>query len=370
MKKIKLFHGEPIYHHFNACVGYNGWNGMHNYVDGYAEATKAMIENIIYGVNIDEGRVQLSVDSAIYPIFFSARHYLELFIKQQIYIINFFKNEKILIEDRLLKTHDIHKLWCVFLKEIKLTYDRRLYKYLEGFHCYIIAFNNMDSTGETFRYPYSQESKMHLTEHSVIGIYSFYDKFNELTKMCDEFSYLTTFLHHEYSVNTYTKKLNRADIESISKLVPLRKEWGTEEFKRVKEKIISDLSISSREFNEALLIIQSHLEFNVNINPDDYFLPISKDILLRYLSGKYSIYEIKTLSNKALATLKALIEISHYPMNAIYFSEYFLPLYEKYYSEYNLDRNLIVFDAGYIFKSIHKAKRGIKRINYNNFFNI
>ncbi|WP_180134630.1 hypothetical protein [Acinetobacter sp. YH12070] len=370
MKKINLFHGEPIYHQYNACVGYNGWNGMHNYVEGYAEATKAMIENVIHGVDVNKGRMQLSVDFAIYPILFSARHYLELFIKQQIYIINLFKNKESLIEDRLLKTHDIHKLWCVFLKEVKLTYDRRLYKYLNRFHCYIVDFNNMDSTGETFRYPYSQESKMHLTDRSVIGVYSFYEKFNELTGLCEDFSYLTTYLYHEYSVNTYTKKLNRVDIEYISKRVPSRSEWGSEEFKRVRQETIDKLSISCREFNEALLIIQSHLEFNININPNAYYLPIDKDVLLRYLNGKYSMDEIKTLSNKTLAALKALIEISNNPLDAVYFSEYYVPLFEKYYTEYNLDRNLIIFDTHYIFKSVQKAKKGVKRINYNNFFNI
>jgi hypothetical protein len=365
MKKISLFHGETILQQFNACVGHNGWNGMHNYVDGYAEATKAMIENIIYGVDIDEGKTQLNVDIAIYPVLFSARHYLELFIKQQIYIINWFKNKGNSIEGRLLKTHDIHNLWGIFLKEVKLTNERRLYKYLHDFHKYIIAFNNIDSTGETFRYPYAQDNEMHLTKYSVIGIYSFYEKFIELTELCEEFSYLTNYLYHEYSVNTYTKKLSRADIELISKSIPLRKEWGTESFKLTREGIMENLLISCREFNEALTIIQSHLEFNRYINPDDYYLPIHKDILLRYLNGKYSEEEISTLSNKTLATLKALIEISNYPMNAIYFSEYFIPLYEKYFNEYSLDRNLINFDSNYISKSVNKAKKGIIKINYN-----
>lgn len=150
------------------------------------------------------------LDTCVYPILFSARHFLELFLKQQILRISYLKNNdenNINIKLKLLKTHDTHNLWKIFLEEIKLVSDHRLYPYLEDIHKFILDFHEIDSTGETFRYPYSQTNNLHLTDRSVIGLKTFYKDFLKFSEVASTFEYLTGYLIQEYNVGTYTKHL-------------------------------------------------------------------------------------------------------------------------------------------------------------------
>lgn len=118
--------GNPI--HFNACVGNNGWVNINTYIDGYRSATLIMLESTLYKNTQEKYETFDSVDTAIYPIFFSARHFIELYIKQKIYAINFFKL-KATIEAKLIKTHNIEKLWGLFIDIVNKTCDSRIKKY-------------------------------------------------------------------------------------------------------------------------------------------------------------------------------------------------------------------------------------------------
>ncbi|MCG4607071.1 hypothetical protein L0O74_12135, partial [Bifidobacterium longum] len=84
------------------------------------------------------------IDTSVYPILFSARHFLELFLKQQILRISYFKNKSesdYEIKLKLLKTHDTHKLCQLFLAEVKGVYDSRLNKYLNKIHTFTLEFH-------------------------------------------------------------------------------------------------------------------------------------------------------------------------------------------------------------------------------------
>lgn len=62
--------------HLNACVGYNGFPNIHTYQLGYYKATIALIESA--------NKNSYDADALVYPIVFSARHAIELFLKKQL----------------------------------------------------------------------------------------------------------------------------------------------------------------------------------------------------------------------------------------------------------------------------------------------
>lgn len=99
MNTANLFQKEKDDFHYNACVGNNGWTGIRAYIHGYQAATLVMLESVLKSVNsrkdVPEDANYWYVDTAIYPILFSARHYIELYIKEKIYEINSFKLKKI-----------------------------------------------------------------------------------------------------------------------------------------------------------------------------------------------------------------------------------------------------------------------------------
>ncbi|WP_041757532.1 hypothetical protein [Psychrobacter arcticus] len=85
-----LFRNEQKNFQLNACVGNNGWRGMFAHIEGYQSATLVMLESILsqYNPEIDsitpKQAFLWSIDTAVYPILFTARHFVEIYIKQKI----------------------------------------------------------------------------------------------------------------------------------------------------------------------------------------------------------------------------------------------------------------------------------------------
>lgn len=322
--------GNPV--HFNACVGNNGWVNINTYIDGYRSATLIMLQSAVGSNTQLEDECFCSVDTAIYPIFFSARHFIELYIKQKIYAINFFKL-KLTIETKLIKTHNIEKLWALFIDIVNKTCDSRLEKYIDSLEPYINDFAKIDLTGETFRYPYSSDNKKHLTQHSIINLCNFYGKFKELSELCQDFTLYMDCLVDEYKTGTYTKNLNRKDIKIIAQSLPVFSEWRNDYFDDVKNDLKKKFNIGSKELSEAINIIKNHFEFRRYIYPNEYQLPLSKDKLIDIVTKKYNKEDVNKFTIEEVACLRTLVELGTAVMGGSYYSENYQELFTIYLEE-------------------------------------
>lgn len=88
VKSAGLFGKEEKYDFlYNACVGNNGWISINTYISGYQAATLVMLESALESIstrkNVPDNAEMWNIDIAIYPILFSARHYVELYLKQK-----------------------------------------------------------------------------------------------------------------------------------------------------------------------------------------------------------------------------------------------------------------------------------------------
>jgi hypothetical protein len=376
-KTNKIFGGEKRGNdtRYNACVGNNGWVGMYSYIDGFQSSTVILLEALIKGIEkeSDSDRFIWCVDHGIYPILFSARHFLELFFKQQILRISYLKNKNqndYLLKLTLLKTHDTHKLWQLFLKEIKLNRDRRLYIYLNDFHKFILDFHEIDSTGETFRYPYNQNNKLHLTNHSVIGIKRFYKNFITFSKLASNFSYLTDELLSEYKVGTYTENLSRKDIENIAFSLPKKNSWNNKNLKKFQEDAKKKYGIGCREFRKVLNIIEENVEFN-NIVSDEYKLSIDEQKLIKFcLNCLMEEKKDLDLSLSDLACIRSIQEISVSVIDGKYFSEDVHFLKEHYYKEYEFyNQSDFQDELNYTYRHINRTIKGLEKLRQINTLN-
>lgn len=373
-KSNKIFGGEKAGKdtRYNACVGNNGWVGMSSYIDGFQSSTVILLEALMNEVKkeSDFDKFIWCVDHGIYPILFSARHFLELFFKQQILRISYLKNKNekdYFLKLTLLKTHDTHKLWELFLKEVKSNHDRRLYLYLDEFHKFILAFHEIDSTGETFRYPYNQNHKLHLTNHSVIGIKTFYKDFILFSKVASNFSYLTEELLSEYKVGTYTEHLSRKDIEEIALSLPKKIYWNNLNLKKFQQDAKIKYGIGSREFRSVLDIIKQNIEFN-NIVSNEYNLCINEQKLIKFcLNCLMKNKKDLDLSLSDLACIRSIQEISIAVIDGKYFSEDIHYLMKHYYKEYEFYNEYALQDEiNYIYRHINRTINGLNKLRQTN----
>lgn len=353
--------GNPI--HFNACVGNNGWVNINTYIDGYRSATLIMLESTLYKNTQEKYETFDSVDTAIYPIFFSARHFIELYIKQKIYAINFFKL-KATIEAKLIKTHNIEKLWGLFIDIVNKTCDSRIKKYIDLLEPYINDFAKIDLTGETFRYPYGSDNKKHLTQHSIINLCNFYKKFKELSELCQSFTLYMDCLVDEYKVKTYTKKLNRKDIEVIAQSLPVFSEWRNDYFDDIKNNLKIKFGIGSKELSKAINIIKNHFEFRRYIYPDEYQLPLNKDKLIDIIMEKHNQKDVNKFTLEEVACLRTLVELGTAVMGGSYYSENYQELFTIYLEK--CKSSSFENSDNYIYSINNKQRlyKGLKTIGY------
>ncbi len=243
--------GEPTW--ANACVGNNGQPGYFDYAQGYSLAANLLIKAVLGGRGLE-----YSIDKFVYPICFNMRHSIELrlkgicdyFIKLSVYRgrLRYFD---------LKGSHDIGGLW-EYVTESASIIDSRFKFFVELLHQRIMDVAEIDSTGQTFRYPDDNENFKHLVDVSLINLKNLSRKFSEMEAILDYFEYMCVDLIEEYSLGTHTSKLSRSQLIYIGRLLPPKKEWGGVEFKKLVEELKLKYALSSNDFSRAIDKIKSH----------------------------------------------------------------------------------------------------------------
>jgi hypothetical protein len=268
----------------NACVGENGWPGIHTYIDGYDEAAKHLGKKMLRDENI-------SIDALIYPFLFSARHRIELSIKSLIMTISELVGRSNECSALLLR-HDLQILWDKYV-DLSDSFDRRYAAENKKITDIVIGFFVVDPTGQTFRYPFrSEDKKRHLVDYSVINIGVVYAKYVMISEWFDFVEELTRSLSEEFRLGTRTNKLSRRDLFEIADTLPDRKDWKNANFKDIKEKIKEDFGfdgnhLSSRDLTKALDIIQKHRQLSAKIGKEIPINTITCQSLIEFVHVKH-----------------------------------------------------------------------------------
>ena len=246
------FHESDLY---VACVGENGGTDNFDIREGFKSSVEIMIKAV------ENGAYE---DTMIYPVVYNIRHSIELSMKIVIEYLLYmyeFRNASFSPEDKKkIYTHDIETLDEIIQKYY--SFDHRIKEKYDKVHPYLNDYY-FDKKGDVFKYETDHNGKPHLIKLGISSIS--YDvlkrKYNEMMSLFDNLIFEVMYLCKEYSMGTFTKHLSREDIRDIAKMLPLRKNWCNDEFSIVKEEIKKKYSIGSKEFSDALNIIQNHCEF-------------------------------------------------------------------------------------------------------------
>jgi HEPN domain-containing protein len=238
---------------FNACVGNNGNPDLKAYADGFLEAARNLVHEIVINKNT------IKNDTWVYPIIFNARHGLELVLKGVLQRLPGLR-KSVFIDLSEIKTHDIGSLWKeISIKTIQI--DRRYEPIIKNISSHIEDYIEIDPSAETFRYPRDQSQNKHLDKTPLINLGIFYSRFHELTDLLDQLFFLTEHLQEEYALGTFTTQLSRKDLENISKKLPKRDQWKDDSFTKISHDIQNEFGIGKNQYSTALKTIQAHPTF-------------------------------------------------------------------------------------------------------------
>lgn len=144
----------------NALKGINNEHSLFLLIEGYRNASLKLINELL----IVEKGDWLRIDSSIYPILFSFRHYLELILKDTIRNYNIIDNKISSDEIGFKKEHSILKLWLVLKSRIIEDYkEKEIYDLCaienNSIEKMLNEINELDEKSFGFRYPFNTLSK-------------------------------------------------------------------------------------------------------------------------------------------------------------------------------------------------------------------
>ena len=141
----------------NSQKGINNEHSLFLLVEGYRDASSKLLNELLTAEKVD----WLKIDSLIYPILFSFRHYLELVIKDTIRNYNLIDKKINSDEIGFKKEHSILKLWTLLKNRIVENYegyDKETIQQCEientSVENMLIEINNLDEFSFGFRYPF------------------------------------------------------------------------------------------------------------------------------------------------------------------------------------------------------------------------
>lgn len=296
MDKNNLFYepDDPI----AATVGTNGYHTISDYADGFFEGAEFIIYECYTRINNRKNissqsiRKNITEDIIVYPVCFNIRHSIELYLKEIIEnIFDIYEAKGLsLFRVREIEHHDINKLWGVLRNAHfsnwdanlgiprEIIFDNEFDEYINFLDKYITSWGALDPTGQTFRYPFSNESKRHLEDREVISVYSLFLKSKEFHKKLKEFRNFSYFLKEQYEKGKFAKFFTYKQLISIAEKLPNYCEWRNVDFNNIAAELANIYKVDSLRAIKEMVI-------NKKIKKD-YFLSslIGIDIDFKYIS--------------------------------------------------------------------------------------
>ena len=173
-----LFRSGPVME-LNACVGENG--GPYDLID-YGKGFFNGAQEIAIAVKERNG----IIDLLVYPICFSFRHGIELYVKALVQAASKFNGSRRAYQ----KNHSIDEYWNMIVEEFDKFDDCVIDKTEIGIAGDIIAdFVQIDPTGQVFRYPEDLKGNAHLTGLKLINVEVLADGMKLLHELLEDWHY-------------------------------------------------------------------------------------------------------------------------------------------------------------------------------------
>ena len=290
----------------NACVGDNGAPGMVDYAEGFASAANALLDSAISNQGM-----ALAVDTLVYPVCFTMRHAIELFLKKvtaDLAQIGMVRGAPLPAFD-LVASHDLGLIWA-YMKTHAPSTDERLADLVNNLNEYVTDVADMDATGQVFRYPFDLRNKKHLTSIGVINFVILKRRFNEIQLLLEKLNRTASDLVGEYSWGTCTKSLSRLQIRRIATELPPKAKWGEAAFDQVREDLKKKYKLGSKELANAIGLIKKRHEMAACIGAPIPIPGLKVAALERFFDTWCSANDVKLVINPPPPRIVSATDIS------------------------------------------------------------
>ncbi|WP_223910280.1 hypothetical protein [Rhodoferax lithotrophicus] len=292
--------------------------GDHAYVLGFAQAAMALLRTAIepprpkepvgsFEDLVDDGDVGAYMDALVYPICFSARHHIELFLKRQ--IARLAEVRDIDVNRTVLRDHKLAPLLDELFRVCDKT-DSTLRERLDPIEGAVRELDAFDSQGQTFRYRRSSEKELHLQEVSHINLGTLEVGLKRLFSATEDFDNYVGGLVYEYQQGSFTSKLSREKLVELAKALPPRSTWAkSSAFDAVKQEFRQKYNLSSNDFQKAVKRILEGRGLSGYVNVELALPLLTPELLTKLVALEVTKEELDAIPTEVWRVLETVGEV-------------------------------------------------------------
>lgn len=259
------------------------------YIYGYEQAVGALTA-AAYQTAAGHSEVwpgtYVMVDTILFPLVFSARHYLELSLKRII------RRARVIGRAKGKTTPPTHHILAELYQDaVRAVAEHapRSLSFVEKLEGPVAEFQALDPQGDAMRYAGSKSDDLHLADVRMINIGRFQAWFDHLSLLVGDAFLALGYDEEELDSGTATKDYDRSELFALAKRLPPCDEWNNQTLLPfLEEEMAARAPFSKNRFEAALDRIRTRPWLSILVGLELPLPELSGDLFRRLASGEKS----------------------------------------------------------------------------------
>ena len=220
---------------------------------GFLKASITLVNDVISNRKFGDR------DTVVWPALYSVRHGIELGLKQ----LHDLLSDAGILDKIFVRNHSLDKFMDSFTEN--RIGDSELDYLFSKLKIFVDSISMLDGDGQELRYFKRTDGARNLKNESIINLEVIAFCAETVLEIFDRLYYRVRNFLSERHTKTFTSCLSRSDLDQIASQLPLRGNWGNDEFKKIKANTLKEFDIGSRQFSIALKKIEENIYLSQKI---------------------------------------------------------------------------------------------------------
>ncbi len=205
---------------------------------------------------------------------YNARHAIELVLK--------FSARRLmkanLVQGPVRSDHKVDALWKM-LNDANLG-DKSLREIIAALTPFVDSMTAIDEDGQELRYHRNIDDDPSLADRYIKNLEVIHDSLKVLALLVEDLQWRTIAFLDERGTGTCTTRCSRADLFTITRLMPPINKWNEQAFDDAKIKVRADFGLSSNDFQKAINVIKKHPELRTLLGTETPLRHLTDDLIV------------------------------------------------------------------------------------------
>jgi len=145
---------------------------------------------------------------------------------------------------------------------------------------FVDSMTAIDEDGQELRYHRNIDDDPSLADRYIKNLEVIHDSLKVLAPLVEDLQWRTIAFLDERGTGTCTTRCSRADLFTITRLMPPINKWNEQAFDDAKIKVRADFGLSSNDFQKAINVIKKHPELRTLLGTETPLRHLTDDLIV------------------------------------------------------------------------------------------